>query len=406
MKKIAFTKRVAVNGLGTWTSTGIWFGFPKCCIAAFEHLEHMSKDTENWPLIGTGFVPCEKCATTKTEEQLIQEISANRFCPAPFPEGGSFRGGVDKETKWVIKQLTGRIDPVLDEVTLKRLRGQVESKQEEHRDNKEIRKEVQTKLSGLTARQILTMKKHRRFFADFFRGTFQISFQNQYWKDIKADFDYVTYRVGKTRFVLSGGLEVFEIIDQVEALGGVCKHPENLKRVKVENGPHGYFGYEQPPKVDPRLIGAINGEELSKLHKAFDDYFATMAGRFAQITTTPYIFHKPDEMILGRGIELADFPKCLPEPRLPVIREEMLAKIREEVEKARKETNYDLAAAMYPRHFVFDSLGGLDLDPVEAPKIPVQVLNQPRPVFEISHDVFGIPASVRHMLGVDSKKED
>lgn len=37
-------------------------------------------------LKGTGFVPCAVC-NLKSEEEILEEISRNRVCPVPFPEG-------------------------------------------------------------------------------------------------------------------------------------------------------------------------------------------------------------------------------------------------------------------------------------------------------------------------------
>lgn len=460
MKKIAFTKRIAANGLGTWVSAGIWFGFPKCCISAFEQLAHISKNTDNWPLIGTGFVPCEECATTKTEEQLLQEIAANRFCPVPFPNGDSGRNGGDKQTKWIIKQLTGRIENVLDDNTIGRLRDQVESKRDNHHDNKELREEVQTKLSGLTVRQMLVMKKHRRFFADFWRGTFEVSFPNHFWKNVKVDDDYVSYRVGKTRFVITAASEIFSIADQIEALGGVCVRPANLKRVELTGQPGGWFGAETPPTIEPFLTSLITGEELNKLKLAYDEHFERMGkGSIMQISKTPYVFHSPEEMSLGRGLQLSGLPTGVEEPRLPIIRGEILKEIRQQFEQIREQTKFEQARNHFSKHFVIDSLGGLDAEQLKELKAPVgsveftfreeevnpprlklspdsldghfngdlfnrklEIINleqspggvkvavaerafDPEVVGEVTDDMI-LPAGIRHMRGLNFKKED
>lgn len=66
---------------------GILYGFPICCIQA--HVHFIAGPGYRPRLLdGTGFVPCVECNRTKTEEQLIAEITANRLVPYAFPEDG------------------------------------------------------------------------------------------------------------------------------------------------------------------------------------------------------------------------------------------------------------------------------------------------------------------------------
>lgn len=113
MKKIAINRRYLKRGLGTWDTTGHWFGFPKCCTEAFSRLAHFNEDTENWPLLSTGFIPCKTCATTKTAEQLIAEITAARVCPIPFPNGGGIElQALCQETKQLDTQVSHWTSPL------------------------------------------------------------------------------------------------------------------------------------------------------------------------------------------------------------------------------------------------------------------------------------------------------
>ena len=67
------------------------FGYPKCCIDAFvntyDNFNDLSYDDgrSERKLFGSGFVPCVKCHETKTEQQLVDEINANRKFPLRFP---------------------------------------------------------------------------------------------------------------------------------------------------------------------------------------------------------------------------------------------------------------------------------------------------------------------------------
>lgn len=66
-----------------WVFTGLFYGYPLCCIKEFAGGEHIG--IGNFVLIGTGYVPCSKCRN-KTAEELIKVISKNRSDPLPFPE--------------------------------------------------------------------------------------------------------------------------------------------------------------------------------------------------------------------------------------------------------------------------------------------------------------------------------
>ena len=68
---------------------GEYYGYPQCCIESFLGpncaLNH-AKRFEDVPFGGTGFIPCQKCATERTEEEILSEIASRRKCPTPFPD--------------------------------------------------------------------------------------------------------------------------------------------------------------------------------------------------------------------------------------------------------------------------------------------------------------------------------
>ena len=62
---------------------GAYYGYPACCIAAFEQLIR-DKIKSPRKLKGTGYIPCAAC-NEKTEAALITAINTTRMCPKPFP---------------------------------------------------------------------------------------------------------------------------------------------------------------------------------------------------------------------------------------------------------------------------------------------------------------------------------
>ena len=68
---------------------GEYYGYPPCCIESFlkpTSALHHAVRFEDVPFAGTGFVPCQKCATERTEEEILAEIASRRKCPTPFPD--------------------------------------------------------------------------------------------------------------------------------------------------------------------------------------------------------------------------------------------------------------------------------------------------------------------------------
>jgi len=90
---------------------GEYFGYPKCCIdsylgpdSALNHVERF----EDVPFGETGFVPCRKCATERSEEEVLAEIASRRKCPTPFPDDS----GAEKYLHEVMRKVTD--DPAGD----------------------------------------------------------------------------------------------------------------------------------------------------------------------------------------------------------------------------------------------------------------------------------------------------
>lgn len=69
-------------------STGIYYGFPACCIEHFcLHGQTLNNSTyQNHPMSGTGYVPCPHCLeSSKDKDTFAEYINANRYCAEPFP---------------------------------------------------------------------------------------------------------------------------------------------------------------------------------------------------------------------------------------------------------------------------------------------------------------------------------
>ena len=63
------------------TIMGNYYGYPACCVEAFEREDHTTRPTRK--LSGTGYVPCEACNDKYTEAELIANIDANRVMKSP-----------------------------------------------------------------------------------------------------------------------------------------------------------------------------------------------------------------------------------------------------------------------------------------------------------------------------------
>ena len=68
---------------------GLHLGYPKCCVDNFaDECSDLSRII-NRPirkLTGTGFIPCQVCSDTYTDDELIETITQNRSSELPpFP---------------------------------------------------------------------------------------------------------------------------------------------------------------------------------------------------------------------------------------------------------------------------------------------------------------------------------
>jgi hypothetical protein len=82
----------------TFRTIGRFFGYPKCCCAAFD--EDFCAETKHAfpsyadnpaPWYGTGYIPCLNCAFEAQREGFTNFVATNitphRMCAVPFPNG-------------------------------------------------------------------------------------------------------------------------------------------------------------------------------------------------------------------------------------------------------------------------------------------------------------------------------
>ena len=79
-----------------WKVSGIFYGYPQCCIEAFCRLDHIQEESKTGSkalasLMGksTGFIPCRQCAEKlQTGELKLQDLISERKSELPFPKCG------------------------------------------------------------------------------------------------------------------------------------------------------------------------------------------------------------------------------------------------------------------------------------------------------------------------------
>lgn len=64
--------------------TGLYYGYPPCCINEFCYFFIKPRKIFKRKLHGTGYIPCSEC-NKKSEEELLQIIAHNRQCETLFP---------------------------------------------------------------------------------------------------------------------------------------------------------------------------------------------------------------------------------------------------------------------------------------------------------------------------------
>ena len=69
-----------------WFLSGIYYGYPVCCIDEFIYYAEsdLCDEREDRQLSGTGYVPCKKC-NEKSERELLDAIDNNRIHWQKFP---------------------------------------------------------------------------------------------------------------------------------------------------------------------------------------------------------------------------------------------------------------------------------------------------------------------------------
>lgn len=84
---------LGVLGMVGLRELGRYLGYPDCCIEAFvSHAQSNYRDTSDAVLERThpkmhlrGYIPCNDCFNTFTEDELIARIQERRQHPEPFP---------------------------------------------------------------------------------------------------------------------------------------------------------------------------------------------------------------------------------------------------------------------------------------------------------------------------------
>lgn len=83
----------ALGSAVTFACNGIYYGYPTCCIKALMYSvlsvkmgRGLPPRPYEHPLLGTGYVPCHDCATTKHPDELVAFIGNHRRAVMPFPE--------------------------------------------------------------------------------------------------------------------------------------------------------------------------------------------------------------------------------------------------------------------------------------------------------------------------------
>jgi len=90
MQKFTIDNSEVPDGLGRhWLSTGIYFGYPMCCIAQFIN-GYPDKTAKNGDVSqGYGFIPCDLHAQQIRDGKTnLEKIITERVCPTPFPNSG------------------------------------------------------------------------------------------------------------------------------------------------------------------------------------------------------------------------------------------------------------------------------------------------------------------------------
>lgn len=103
---------VTTKPLGHWRSElanewyGLYFGYPRCCTDAFN--ERCSQfpvpEPPSGPWIGTGFIPCDRCAAMIRERGLewfvAEQIEPFRICIGRFPDGEPIARELTRLPEW------------------------------------------------------------------------------------------------------------------------------------------------------------------------------------------------------------------------------------------------------------------------------------------------------------------
>ncbi len=76
-----------------WQVSGLFYGYPQCCIEAFCRLDHVQHEAKTGDTLAsdmgkkTGFIPCRQCAEKLQSGELqLTDLISGRKADRPFPK--------------------------------------------------------------------------------------------------------------------------------------------------------------------------------------------------------------------------------------------------------------------------------------------------------------------------------
>jgi hypothetical protein len=86
-------KAITPSRVTWWQASGIFYGYPQCCIEAFCRLDHIREQAKEGSSLasdmgkGTGFIPCGSCAEKlRSGELKLRDLISGRKADRPFPK--------------------------------------------------------------------------------------------------------------------------------------------------------------------------------------------------------------------------------------------------------------------------------------------------------------------------------
>lgn len=237
MPKISIKKAsFAPAHLGSFRTLGIYLGYPACCIDAFVKFKHFKEDVSNWPLIGTGFVPCKRCAEKKSARMLADEINRLRVHPVPFPDEKE----VDLtqwEAKWLCREFAKGEDrhPRLKPEDIAQIESELKCYRKHLTNRKEARQIRLDNRRNLPIKVLVALSKAKKRFKlgdEYHVAVIPL----KYWDLFEIDLPMVSWR-RKDNQIVYAEIDVFEIINKWFEVSGV---PYQIDTNAILNKPAPY----------------------------------------------------------------------------------------------------------------------------------------------------------------------